>query len=291
MNKRRAFSVILFLIGFATLLYPLISRAYYDAYYRELANQMLTEEIGEQAQSDVLHQQHVAYNQTNVSSIEDIDIAEVGFVEEKDVAASTDFTDSDMLGIISIPKIDLTYPIYDGATYENLDRGVARIEGTSYPVGGISTNSVISGHNGWTHTTFFSRIHTLVEGDLIEIQNRNELLTYEVYDFAVIEPNDVAALAIIPGQDILTLLTCTNPAPGTHRYLVFAKRVPNVRESDFVVAEAENTEEVSPNSFSEWSISLKEQIQLIMSRYGIVIVVLGVGLVAMYVIFFREPKE
>ena len=256
---------------------------------------MLTEEIGEQAQSDVLHQQHVAYNQTDVSSIEDIEIAEVGFVEENDVAAPTDFTDSDMLGIISIPKIDLTYPIYDGATYENLDRGVARIEGTSYPVGGISTNSVISGHNGWTHTTFFSRIHTLVEGDLIEIQNHKELLTYEVYDFEVIEPNDVAALAIIPGQDILTLLTCTNPSPGTHRYLVFAKRVPNVRESDFAVAEAGtsegDTEAGSTDSLSERLISLKEDIQLVISRYGTVIAVLGVGLVAMYVIFFREPKK
>ena len=72
MKKRRAFSMVFFLIGFAILLYPLISRAYYDTYYRQLANQMLTEEIGEQAQSNLLHQQHVAYNQTDVSSIEDI---------------------------------------------------------------------------------------------------------------------------------------------------------------------------------------------------------------------------
>lgn len=232
----------------------MISRTYYDIYSREEIKQ-INENIGNDERSETIYNQQLAYNQSEISNPENIEVPEVTFIEEPvssntddaandndDRAAATGNTpggsstannntnflvDENVIGTISIPKIDIVYPIYDGATHENLLNGVARIEGTSYPVGGIDTNSVIAGHNGMVGKTYFSFIKDMVSGDTIQIQNRKELLTYEVYTTAVIEPDDSAALAVIPGQDTLTLLTCTWPAPGTHRYLVFAKRVPN----------------------------------------------------------------
>src|SRR5699024_2479446 len=132
------------------------------------------------------------------------------------------------------------------------------------PVGGLNTHSVIAGHNGLVGKTYFSDIKKLVSGDIIEIQNRKELISYEVYDTTIIEPTDLSALAVIPGQDTLTLLTCTSPPPGTHRYLVYANRIANIED--------ENSEEASEASVgaqeaSEDSI-LFEESSLFVERYG-----------------------
>lgn len=223
---KQRLSIVLFLIGFGIILYPFISRTFYDIYFRQEAVR-ITEGFADDQFSDKLYNEQLAYNQSEISNPDEIEVAEVSFVEDKQPEMEdTDYlANANVLGIISIPAINLVYPIYDGATHENLIAGVARIEGTSYPVGGINTHSVISGHNGLAGRTYFSNIKKLVSGDVIKIQNRKESLTYEVYDTAIIEPDNVAALAVIPGQDTVTLLTCTWPPPGTHRYLVFAKRV------------------------------------------------------------------
>lgn len=223
---KQRLSIVLFLIGFGIILYPFISRTFYDIYFRQEAVR-ITEGFADDQLSDKLYNEQLAYNQSEISNPDEIEVAEVSFVEDKQPEMEdTDYlANANVLGIISIPAINLVYPIYDGATHENLIAGVARIEGTSYPVGGINTHSVISGHNGLAGRTYFSNIKKLVSGDVIKIQNRKESLTYEVYDTAIIEPDNVAALAVIPGQDTVTLLTCTWPPPGTHRYLVFAKRV------------------------------------------------------------------
>lgn len=235
MNKKTLAAAIIFLLGLGITLYPMISRLYYDT---SMQNQ--TEEIVENLDED-LYQKQVEYNQNSISEPEKIDVANVDFIEE--VAPNQDDNTTgnisnedqsngqtpsygaDILATLYIPKIDLIYPVYDGATDANLLKGVARIDGTSYPVGGMNTNTVIAGHNGLVNRTYFSHIKDLVPGDIIQIRNQKEVLTYEIYGTAIIEPNDTGALAVVPGQDTVTLLTCTWPPPGTHRYLVYAKRV------------------------------------------------------------------
>lgn len=228
MKMKKRLSILFFLVGFGIFFYPFISRTFYDYYFRNEAER-ITEDFLNDEFSDVLYNEQLAYNESEFSNPANIEVAEVSFVEEN--ASETEGMDylanENVLGIISIPKINLVYPIYDGATHQHLLDGVARIEGTSYPVGGINTNSVIAGHNGLVGRTYFSNIKKLVAGDLIKIQNRKETLTYEVYDTAIIEPTDLAALAVIPGQDTVTLLTCTWPPPGTHRLLVYSRRVIN----------------------------------------------------------------
>lgn len=233
----KGFSILLFLVGLGLVLYPFISRTFYDYYFRNEAVR-ITESFVDDELSEAIYNEQLTYNQSAISKTEEIEVADVSFVEEDTASAentnkasvqssekNNNLADERILGIMKIPKINLVYPIYDGATHQNLIDGVARIDGTSFPVGGINTNSVIAGHNGLVGRTYFSNIKKLGSGDIIYIENRKETLTYKVYDTAIIEPKNTAALAVIPGQDTLTLLTCTWPPPGTHRLLVYAQRV------------------------------------------------------------------
>lgn len=223
---KKGISILIFLVGFGIFLYPTISRTFYEYYFRNEAER-ITEEFVDNEFSEALYNEQLAYNQSEFSNPDEIEVAEVSFVEGKtsETGNSDYLANENVLGIIKIPTINLVYPIYDGATHQNLLDGVARIDGTSYPVGGINTNSVIAGHNGLVGRTYFSNIKKLVSGDIVKIENRKEILTYEVYKTAIIEPSDTAALGVIPGQDTVTLLTCTWPPPGTHRLLVYARRV------------------------------------------------------------------
>ncbi|WP_368645496.1 class C sortase [Alkalibacterium putridalgicola] len=253
MKKRRIIASLLFLFGLAIVLYPSFSKRYYDYRIQEEV-EVIIDDLDEQP--DDFYERQVEYNQNLISSTANIEVANVSYVDDEssevehnksngqtnssgsneESALSRNGendgstvqaagTNTGVLGSLHIPKIDLVYPIYDGATDSNLLKGVARIEGTSYPVGGINTNSVIAGHNSMARRNYFTHIKDLVNGDIVQIRNQKEVLTYEVYATLVIEPNDTGALAIIPEQDTITLLTCTWPPPGTHRYLVFAKRI------------------------------------------------------------------
>lgn len=264
----------------------MISRTYYDIYYREEAQQ-IKKNIRKSEDSDVLYRKQKEFNHSNISNLESIEIAEVDIVENSAVSTKVNnyLVDKSVLGIISIPSIDLIYPVYNGATQEHLSAGVARIDGTSYPVGGPNTNSVIAGHNGFVGRTYFSHISYLKPGDLIEIQNRKELLTYEVYDTAIIDPTDIDALAVIPGQDTLTLLTCTLPAPGDQRYLVFSKRINNKKE---------NQNKLETNYSEKKYKGLKELLEkytLIFRRYGVIFLIFLSGLIIIYITFIRENNN
>lgn len=283
-KAKKTLGILGFLIGFAFLLYPMISRTYYDFYYRKESSR-ISERLASDEFSETIYQEQVEYNQTEISKPEEIEVAEVQFVEEAesapvDATQQPDyFANKNLIGTLSIPSIDLIYPIYDGATHQNLLDGVARIEGTDYPVGGLNTNSVIAGHNGLVGRTYFSHIKHLVSGDRIKIQNRKELLTYEVYKTATIEPTDLSALSVVPGQDTVTLLTCTWPPPGTHRYLVYGRRVPNA-ENETLVSGVEETESVE---------NKEEEVEfnLFMTRYGTILFTVVIGLLVMYLIFIR----
>lgn len=291
MNKK-VFAIFIFCLGLAIFMYPMISQTYYDIYYRQEAKRIEDAFTSSNDMSNKLYEEEVKYNQSSFTDLSDIEDFDVGFVDDDESPSSkADFLDEDVIGLISIPSIDLIYPIYDGASDENLLRGVARIEGTSYPVGGINTNSVIAGHSGWVSKKYFSHLGDVVNGDNILIQNRRELITYEVYGTKIIDPTDVAALAIIPGQDTLTLLTCTTPPPGTQRYLVFAKRVENEEDSDEDDNLLEYIEDESVSSEDTSSIvdvvnSL--DIDIFIDRYGVIIVYIILGLLAVYYFFIRN---
>ena len=131
-----------------------------------------------------------------------------------------------VIGVLSIPKINLEMPIYLGATYDHMASGAAHLSQTSLPIGGENTNCVIAGHRGWQGAPFFLNLDRLEVGDEITVTNLWETLTYRVCAIKVIEPNDIDAVLIQPGRDMLTLITCHPYASGgRYRLVVYCERV------------------------------------------------------------------
>ena len=166
-----------------------------------------------------------------------------------------------------IPKLDMKKPIYLDATYKHLDLGVAQVEGTSLPLGGKSTRSVIAGHRGWWGDLMFYNVEKLEAGDDIFIDGRSGLLKYKVTGEEIIDPSDWEKVLPIEGKDMITLLTChPKRPPRPKRLLINAERV--------VEKKPEPVEKV------------KEERQVSYLKYGIYGVTL-VGWLAFIITFFK----
>ena len=131
----------------------------------------------------------------------------------------------DAVGYVEIPAMDVILPLYLGASRAHMNDGGAVLGQTSMPIGGNSTNCVIAAHRGWNGKAMFRDVELLQEGDLVYLTNFWETLTYQVTGISIIWPDEVEAVAIQPGQDMVTLLTCHPYIVGTYRYLVFCQRV------------------------------------------------------------------
>ena len=131
----------------------------------------------------------------------------------------------EVFGVLRIPAMDLEMPIYLGANDENMAAGAAVLTQTSIPIGGENTNAVIAGHRGWNGYPYFLDIENLQVGDLVYIKNIWEELTYKVTAIRIVYPDDIDAILIQPGRDMVTLLTCHPPnTGGRYRYLVYCER-------------------------------------------------------------------
>ena len=133
--------------------------------------------------------------------------------------------ESEVFGVVQIPKLELQLPIYLGATTDHMSKGAAHLSQTSLPIGGKNTNCVIAGHCGWEGAAYFRYISELKPGDEIIITNLWETITYTVTDSKIIDPNETDSILIQEGREMLTLLTCHPYASGgRQRYLVFCDR-------------------------------------------------------------------
>lgn len=128
---------------------------------------------------------------------------------------------TDVIGTLRIPRMELELPVYLGASEENMARGAAVLGQTSMPLGGENTNCVLAGHRGYGGQAFFRDIELLQTGDPVYLTTYWGELTYRVESTAVIEPDDVQAVMIQPGRDLLTLITCHPYPTNTYRYVVY----------------------------------------------------------------------
>ena len=133
-----------------------------------------------------------------------------------------------MMGFLDIPKINQRLAMYHGTDEKELLRGVGHIQGTSLPVGGKGSHCVLSGHRGMAGAKIFTDLDQIEVGDAILLHVLNHNLMYEVDQITVVEPKEISAIDITPGEDLLTLVTCTPYAINTHRLLVRGHRVPYV---------------------------------------------------------------
>lgn len=133
--------------------------------------------------------------------------------------------EDEIIGVLEIPTMELTMPVYLGASDAHLAAGAAVLGNTSAPIGGDNTNCVIAGHRGWRGADYFRRIDLLQVGDTVTLTNLWETLTYTVADIQIIQPHEVEKIKIQPNRDLLTLLTCHPYASGgKQRYVVYCER-------------------------------------------------------------------
>ena len=134
--------------------------------------------------------------------------------------------EDEIIGVLEIPAMELTMPVYLGASDDHLAAGAAVLGNTSAPIGGDNTNCVIAGHRGWKGADYFRHIDRLQVGDTVQLTNLWETLTYTVTDIQVIQPHEAEKIKIQPNRDLLTLLTCHPYASGgRQRYVVVCERL------------------------------------------------------------------
>ncbi|MCH1637604.1 class C sortase [Streptococcus suis] len=213
--------------GIGILSYPFIRNSLNDLmnqqiiqHYQQQANQKSTEEYQQKLAEMEAKNKQFAYQ--NISPGFDPFSEEARKVED----LKTVYEDH-VLGVISIPKIQIRLPIFDQTREDFLVRGATYLEGTSFPIGGESTHSVISGHRGLTEAKLFTDLPDLVEGDRFYIElKESEIHAYQVDKIQVVDPSDVSSLQIVEGQDYITLVTCTPYMVNSHRILVRGHRIP-----------------------------------------------------------------
>lgn len=138
----------------------------------------------------------------------------------------------EIIGVLEVPAMELTMPVYLGASDAHLAAGAAVLGNTSAPIGGNSTNCVIAGHRGWRGADYFRHIDKLAVGDTVRLTNLWETLTYTVADIQIIQPHQIERIKIQSNRDLLTLLTCHPYASGgRERYVVYCEKLPTVSQS------------------------------------------------------------
>lgn len=148
---------------------------------------------------------------------------------------------SDVMARVRIPAIDVDLPIYHGTSDEVLLKGVGHLEGSHLPVGGSDTHSVLTAHRGLAQSTMFSNLDRVAVGDTFTVEVFGEVLTYQVRETKVVEPEDTDTLLTVAGKDMVTLVTCTPLGINSHRILVTGERVTPTPIQDIREAGADPT--------------------------------------------------
>ena len=237
MTKRKGSFITLFLVlillaGLSLLLYPSASD-YWNSIHQTRAIATYAEDVANlnQNQYDEIWAEAESYNaaltdRNNAFLLSDAQKAEYERL--------LDVSGLGVMGYIEIPSIDCSLPIYHGTEESVLQIAVGHLEWSSLPVGGESTHCVLSGHRGLPSAKLFTRLDKLQTGDIFMLRVLEEVLTYEVDQILIVEPQDTDALRIEEGKDYCTLVTCTPYGINTHRLLVRGHRIDNIEEAKVV---------------------------------------------------------
>lgn len=222
------FRIIVLLIAFSVLLYPTVSNYLYEkngarviSSYDENAVRLSQSE--KQAMLEAARQ----YNRELLGNIELLDpFSPLKKEVDARYQSLLNTNEAGMMGYIRIPKIDVELPIYHGTEERILQSGVGHFEGTSLPVGGESSHTVLTGHRGLPSKLLFTDLDQMKAGDIFYLKILGETFAYKIDQILTVLPENTKALTIEPGKDYATLVTCTPYAVNTHRLLVRGSRIP-----------------------------------------------------------------
>lgn len=232
--------ILAFVIGLSIFLYPIVMQIYSSITqtrvidtYQDSLDKLSEEEI------DAYKDQITEYNQ-NLSGDDIQKDYEDPFSDEPSSEVSAEgnrssfnvFTESlgDVLGHIEIPDIDGNFPIYAGTNDAVLQKGIGYMENTSFPLGGESTHSVLTGHRGLPTSELFTDLPDVELGSIFYLNVLDETLAYQVTEINTVLPYETDLIAIQEGRDLVTLITCTPYMINSHRLLVMGERIPYTPE-------------------------------------------------------------
>ena len=265
-NVVRIILIVGFCVGLIISLYPLISNIYSRKNQMDVINkyQEDIEKIDGQEMANELELAN-AYNRKLNQTIVLTDPFDPSAIDMADDAYYDilNYTDDGVMAYINIPKIDVNLPIYHGTDSEHMLKGVGHLVGTSFPFGSVDTHAVLSAHSGLSTAELFTNLADLKKGDLFYIHVLDDVLAYEVDKINVVKPDETNDLKIVPGQDYVTLVTCTPYGINSHRLLVRGHRV----EYD---PDLEKQESKKANN----DVWFKEYIKSIVSGIGIIVLII-----------------
>ena len=276
-------AVVAFLIALGITVYPLISTWYNNRHQSQIHTQY--QEKVEQVDNTALQEAKalaVAYNQTILPGAQDED----SFSNEALLNAVEQYSEllnlagDGIMGYVEIPTIGVNLPIYHGTNNSTLERGVGHLLGSSLPVGGESTHSVLTAHSGMASQKLFSDLDRMKIGDVFYLDVLGERLAYQVDQIKTVLPYDTTYLQTELEKDYCTLVTCTPFGINTHRLLVRGTRIP-YEEAEIIVEEKLETEEPVK---STWEQQYLQGIIIGVSA----VVILGLGIMVFCIVRRRR---
>ena len=298
-NKIKKISVIIiFFIGFLIFIYPTASKIINNYliqktisnYKQDIANITVTDNDKNQSlevegeannshtkeELDELFNKMQSYNENIFNEgqqklldpfsyeLPSFDLLELGFKDN-------------IIGYLTIPKMEIEVPIYLGATQENMKKGAVHLSQTSIPIGGNNTNSVIAAHRGMKSHPMFRDIENLSIGDEIKVTNMWDELIYKVVETKIISPDEVSEVLIQEGRDLITLITCHPYTKNYQRYVVYCERQEEASDIEAIDVVKQDDE----NSKKSYNII---DIENFLRDIGIIIIVIFSGYIVYKII-------
>ena len=226
-HKTVIFLTLGFLVGICILLYPAFS-SYWNSktQSRAITNyESVLENLKPEDYAAIFENAH-AYNK----ALYETDFPLTDYPDVPGYSDTLCITGNDMIGYLKIDRIGVELPIYHGTSDSVLSRGVGHLQGSSLPVGGENTHSVMSAHRGLPSAKLFTDLDRMEIGDTFQIVVLDQVLTYQVDQIKVITPRELSDLQIVEGMDYCTLFTCTPYGINTHRLLVRGVRIETMKE-------------------------------------------------------------
>lgn len=278
-------AVLAFLLALGITLYPIISTRYNERHQAEV--QIQYQQQVEQADTsaiDKVRELAIAYNEAILpgTQLTDAFSKDALLWASEDYADQLNLTGNGIMGYIRIPSIKVSLPIFHGTKDSTLERGVGHLLGSSLPVGGESTHTVLTAHSGMANAKMFSDLDLLQVGDIFYLDVLDETLAYQVDQIKVVLPHDTSFLGITEGADQATLITCTPFGVNTHRLLVRGNRI-DYEEAEEIRETQSRREEKQESTWEQ------EYTKGIYIAIGIVVCIVVIGLIVW--LFQRSRHE
>lgn len=218
-RMKYALAILLILAAIVVSAIPIIQRKHLDTETAKVVEQFLGQPEAEEIPYAELYAAMQEYNDCLVGNQREL-LTDPWSYEQTSFDLLEYGIEDGVFGVLEIPAIDLSMPVYLGATEENMAKGAAHLSNTSLPIGGMDTNSVIAGHRGYSGADYFRHLDKLEVGHKVRLTNLWKTLSYRVVDIQIIDPSDIQKVYVQEGRDMLTLLTCHPYASGGKQRLV-----------------------------------------------------------------------